>query len=375
MSRPHIHALAAGYTYEVDEMNESRWNQLLLGFADSSINQTWAYAAVVAGRRNMCHLVLKLNGAVAAIAEVRLKRLPVLGLGIAYVGWGPMWRRAGAEANLEDFRQAVRALRNEFSCRRGLTLRVFPLAFDGDPYGLSTILAEEGFSATGKEAEDRTLLIDLSLPLDVLHAAVARKWKQKLRQAEEHELEVIEGTGEELVDGFQAIYNEMVSRKLFDAPKGIGYFRQLQAQLPPEHKMKIMLCKSPEGICAGLVWSAMGEHAIDLYAATSNLGTQTCGSYLLRWRLLEKLQQLGISIYNLNGINPEKNPGTYRFKRDLAGKLGRDVYYLGKFDADAGWLGHALIQVAEVLRKRPAQLRQKWAEFFSNRLHARSQQA
>jgi hypothetical protein len=356
-------------------MSESRWNQLLQGFADSSINQTWAYAAVVAGRRNMCHLVLRLNGAVVAIAEVRLKRLPVLGLGIAYVGWGPMWRRTGAEANLEDFRQAVRALRNEFSCKRRLTLRVFPLAFDDDPYGLSTILAEEGFSATGKEAEDRTLLINLTLPLDVLHGAVGRKWKQKLRQAEGHNLVVVEGSEQELVDEFEAIYSEMVSRKLFEASKGIGYFKQLQEQLPAEHKMKIMLCRSPEGICAGLVWSAMGEHAIDLYAATSNLGTQTCGSYLLRWRLLEKLQQLGISIYNLNGINPEKNPGTYRFKRDLAGKYGRDVYYLGKFDADADWLGHTLIQIADVLKKRPAKLKQMCAEFISSRLHAGSQQA
>jgi hypothetical protein len=51
----------------------------------------------------------------------------------------------------------------------------------------------------------------------------------------------------------------MVSRKKFVWPNDINQCRLMQAQLPEQFKMKIMLCKSGTGICAGLVWSAMGQ--------------------------------------------------------------------------------------------------------------------
>ena len=37
----------------------------------------------------------------------------------------------------------------------------------------------------------------------------------------------------------------------------------------------------------------------------------------------EWIKEKGLRYYDLNGINPETNPGTYHFKRGLAGKKGR----------------------------------------------------
>src|ERR1700693_5115411 len=115
--------LAQGYTMEVDTCDEARWYEVLERFEDASIYQTWSYAEVIAGRRNTSHLIVRKNGEVVAIAQARIAKLPLINAGIAYIHWGPLWRRRDMEADLDVFQQAVRALQNEFACRRGLVLR------------------------------------------------------------------------------------------------------------------------------------------------------------------------------------------------------------------------------------------------------------
>jgi len=52
----------------------------------------------------------------------------------------------------------------------------------------------------------------------------------------------------------------------------------------------------------------------------------------------------------LSGINPAGNPGGYQFKSQLAGENGRDVYFLGPFDAYPNAALRLLTSVGERLR-------------------------
>ncbi len=350
--------MAPGYTPEVDTVEEGTWHQILQEFDDANIYQTWSYVAVTYGRRNVSHLILKKSGAVAAIAQVRVAKLPFVNTGIAYIRWGPIWRRAATEPNVDTFRQAVRALRNEFVCKRGLALRLFPLLYDSAPSCFSAILAEEGFSLAANQPSARTMLMDLSAPLEQLREGTRPHWKRHLKTAERMGLEVVEGAEGELFEEFKGIYKEMVSRKKLMALNDISQLQSIQAGLPEKLKMKIMMCKSSDGICASLVYSAIGKTAVYLFGATSNAGLKTSASYLLHWRLVEKLKQDGIAVYNLHGIDPVTNPGTYRFKRDLAGKHGRDVYFLGRFDARPGLLSSLCLKCGDMLKKIYRKLRE-----------------
>jgi lipid II:glycine glycyltransferase (peptidoglycan interpeptide bridge formation enzyme) len=345
-----IRPLAAGYSYKVDAANEQSWYELLRSFDDGTFSQTWAYAVTEEGPRNIRPLLLFENGEVVAAALVRFRRLPVFGFGLAYVHRGPMWRRKGAEVNVENFRQVLRALRNEFVCVQGLTLRINPSLFDDNPFGLSSIITEEGFSCTPNQPQVRTILMDLNPSIDELRQGMKRNWKRNLRHAENSTLEVIEGARDALVDDLIIIYKEMVSRKFFAASESIYKFKQIQNMLPDDLKLKIMLCRSEGKTCAGLAWSEIGDTGIEMYAATGNAGMQSSGSHLLRWKLIEKLKMQGVSCYDLNGINPARNPGTYRFKAELAGNHGRDVFYLGKYDASPGFLSASLIRFRDMLK-------------------------
>ena len=44
-------------------------------------------------------------------------------------------------------------------------------------------------------------------------------------------------------------------------------------------------------------------------------------------------QHRGCTRYDLHGINPKTNEGTFPFKSRLAGVNGREVNFLGEFDA------------------------------------------
>ncbi|MEO5925029.1 MAG: hypothetical protein ABIR70_14510 [Bryobacteraceae bacterium] len=345
-----LEPLADGFTVEIDQTSSDTWAKLVEEFEDASIYQTRPYAKVLAGKTRVSDLVLRKNGRVVAIAQARLVTVPVIGAGVAYVRWGPLWRRKSIGADVENFRQAVRALRNEYVCKRKLVLRVFPAMFREGGEEFERILLEEGLSSTN-EAPGRTILMDLRPSVDELRDGMKAHWRRELKVAEKRELEVLEGTSNELFDEFIVMYKEMVSRKNFVEPNDIYQFRKIQADLPEALKMRILLCRADGVVCSGLICSALGNSAVYLFGATSDFGMKSRGSYLLQWRLLPWLQAKGIETYNLNGINPVANPGTFKFKDDLAGSHGTDAYYLGRYDAGADGLSAWCLDLGQSVRK------------------------
>ena len=345
-------AIALAPNYETScAADERGWDDTLALFEDANIYQTWRYGAVISGPRNIGHVVMRRDGEIVGAAQARITRWPLAPGGIAYVRWGPLWRRDGRPANLADFRQIVRALRNEFVCRRGMILRLYPRAFGTQDPELPQILKEEGFAAAdAPEAGGRTILMDLTPSLDQLRLGMRAHWNRELKIAERKGLIICEGSSLTLFDEFIAMYKQMVARKKFVEPNDIYQFRSIQEQLPERLKMIVMLCRSGETSCAGLIASAIGDTAVYLFGATSNSGIKSGGSYLLHWALLDRLKRRGVTTYNLNGINPAHNPGTYKFKNDLAGVNGRDVFYLGRYDAHRHPIAYSGLRTAELAR-------------------------
>jgi lipid II:glycine glycyltransferase (peptidoglycan interpeptide bridge formation enzyme) len=189
--------------------------------------------------------------------------------------------------------------------------------------------------------------MDITPSLKDLYEGMRPHWKRELKIAERKGLEIVAGTGDELFQAVMDIHREMVARKKFKEGNDINQFRFMQAQLPDNLKMRVMICKSAAGICAGTIWSAIGNMGLYLFGATSSVGLKSNGSYLLQWKLIEQLKKEGLAVYDLNGINPEMNPGTYKFKNDLAGKHGRDVWFAGQFESHANFLTFRFIKGVE----------------------------
>jgi len=319
------------YTAETGRMPQDAWYGCIRQFEDASLYQTWAYDAVQYGSDRIAHMVLSRDGSTVAAAQARIVRLPLVGIGIAYVFWGPLWRRAREAPDVEVFRQALRALRHEFSLSRGLVLRLNPLAIEGRDDALRRILVEEGFGPVGRDRNRRTLIVDLSPPLGEIRASLDQKWRNCLNRSEKNNLEIIQGEDDALFDDLARIYTEMADRKGLADLADLGHLREAQKQLPADMKLRIVLCRENAQTCAGAIFSAVGDTGLYLVGATSNAGMRSKGSYLVQWAFVQWLKENKYRYYDLNGINPATNPGTYHFKKGLAGKLGQDVVLLGKY--------------------------------------------
>jgi lipid II:glycine glycyltransferase (peptidoglycan interpeptide bridge formation enzyme) len=86
-----------------------------------------------------------------------------------------------------------------------------------------------------------------------------------------------------------------------------------------------------------------------LFGATSTMGLKRRGSYLLQWKLIQRLKEAHVRQYDLNGINRETNPGTYKFKSDLAGEKGREVRLVGCFESCENMISSVSVNVGERL--------------------------
>jgi lipid II:glycine glycyltransferase (peptidoglycan interpeptide bridge formation enzyme) len=346
-------ALAQGYTVHIDEFNAESWYQIIDDFDDANIYQTWAYGEIRQGHRNLSHLILKRTDETVAAAQIRLFRVPLMGSGFAYVRWGPLWRTSSREGSIEVFRQVIRALWNEYVYRRRMVLRVFPPFFPDDTGELTKILQEEGFSSVQTDENSRTLIINLDLSLDELRKGLSPSWRRHLNGAEKHNLQIIRGTSNELFDEFIRIYDEMWQRKRFVETANVHQYKEIQKKLPQNTKMKILICRLDDKPCATAVCSTIGKTGLFLFGATNELGMETKASYLIHWSIIQWLREEGCTYYDLNGINPTSNPGTYQFKAGLCGKKnGRDVTFLGSFDNYKISVSSLAILLADRLRHR-----------------------
>jgi lipid II:glycine glycyltransferase (peptidoglycan interpeptide bridge formation enzyme) len=346
-------------------MGKEAWTRVIEGFADTPLMQTWPYGALRWGAENLGHVVLKKNGQIAAAAQVIILKIPLLDAGVAYVKWGPIWHVRGQERDRQALRAMVRALRETFAVRRGLLLRIFPNAVQDGTDTLGRIFEEEGFKLNGN-GPWRTVLIDLSHSLEELRNSLAKKktWRY-VRVGERNGLKMTGGIEDEFFDAFLRLYKEMQARKKRPEIFDIDYYADIQRDLPPALKMRVMLCEHQGEPIAGIAFALSGDTALNLFAATGNKALQLRGSYFLYWHATKWLKENGYRWLDLNGINRKTAPGPSQFKAAVAGPLGKFTQYLGQFDACENWMSSYAVKLADRVHEAQwrarAQLSDLWA--------------
>ena len=330
---------------EVDRATPAEWSSMLDLFYDANLYQTWSYGAVRWGRKNLSHLVLKRNGEVLGMAQLRIIRPTRLNFGMAYLRWGPLCYRRGTEWDTEAALYIARALREEYVCKRGLLLQILPNVFAGSPRAVLFQSAFSGFTQEPRSSANtyRTFLLDLAPPIEELRRNLDKKWRNQLTRSEKNGLKVIAGTATDEYRRFCRMYRQMWKRKAFETTVDVEEFGRLQEDLPEAHRMRILICEQDGVPVAGLVASAMGDSAIYLLGATSDDGLNAKGAYLLQWTLIQWLKENGFQRYDLGGIDPEGNPGVYSFKRGLS---GTDVSQLTPFVACNSLVSSAIVRAS-----------------------------
>jgi lipid II:glycine glycyltransferase (peptidoglycan interpeptide bridge formation enzyme) len=335
---------------EVDRSTPDEWAQMIDLFSDANLYQTWSYGAVRWGRRNLSHLVLKRGGEVFGMAQLRIVRPPIVKLGMAYLRWGPLCELRGRPLDPEVVISMARALEDEYASQRRLVLRVLPNALSCSPRAALYQSAFSGFKREPLTSANtyRTFILDLGPPLEELRRSLDAKWRNKLTQAEKKGLRVVAGNGTDEYRTFCRMYYEMRKRKTFESTVDVDEFARIQEDLPESHRMQILICEDRAVPVAGLVASAMGDSAVYVLGATSNDGLNAKGAYLLQWNLIKWLKENGFKWYDLGGIDPERNPGVYQFKRGLS---GTDVFQMNPLVACDSVVSSGMVKVGVALQR------------------------
>lgn len=332
---------------QIEVLTPAAWSAVARSCADLNYRQVVEFSAACAtrvGAQAECVRIRDAGGTTIGLAHVRLKRLPLLG-GIAYINGGPLVR-SGSQAE-PMLRNSLRALRQHYVKRGGMTLRVAPAIGSTEWHAtLARVFAEEGFGPAGLGDAYRTIVLDLRPPVEQIRRRLEQKWRNCLNRAEKNGLTVRDGDAPELFEAFCTLYDDLRDRKEFHVELDARFYADVQRRLPAQERFAVTLVEFQGVPVAGHVGSELGDTAVYLLGATNRAGLEQKASYLMQWHVLQRARLRGCTAYDLGGIDPETNPGVYHFK---CGMGGEDVTCPGPFEAQASGFRSMAVRQAERL--------------------------
>lgn len=332
-------------------MTHNEWNQVLTGFADACIYQTWAYPAARWGEKRLSQFIMEDNNGVKAAALIRNLTPPGLQAGLSYVSMGPMWRLKGRPADPRDLTEALTAMWQSLAVERGMHLRLrpnFTLSQLDDTPGL---LEATGFKSRQGVRPYETLMIDLAQSSDEIMASFHGKWRNSLKKGLKAECEILVGRQMELFDQFLGLQHEMAERKHFQERLDLQALRQAQSSEAEENQLIIFLAMRQGEPLAAAAISWLGDTAIYLLGASSPQGRKLNASYVLQWEIITKLKEWDCRWYDLGGVNTSGKSGVLLFKQRLAGKNGKHIELIGEIEAKGGVLSQGIVRVLDWIVK------------------------
>jgi lipid II:glycine glycyltransferase (peptidoglycan interpeptide bridge formation enzyme) len=340
-----------GNYFRVDEFSAEEWTKYGATFSCNNIYQTWAYGAAHSKGMlySMSRAILFDSNQPVVMAQFRISRIPMFGVGVATANWGPHWRYDDdlslAEEHLGEFLNKVR---EEYGTKRGLQIR-FDLrsTFSKEKdVCLLQVFEKNGFKINPQIRAYRTFILDLSLDLDVLRANLHSKWRRELGYSEKAGHEVEFGSSVELFDRFWGLYKEMWTKKTFATGVRMPAIRITQSTSDPMERFLIWIVRQQnEDIGAG-VFSALGNTVMYFLGASSPEARQNSNpGYLIQWLAVRKAKEMGFRWFDLGGVSDlPSGSGVYKFKKKMNGTY---ILYPGRFVARIGIKSTYLVDIGE----------------------------
>jgi hypothetical protein len=305
----------------IQQVDRDTWLRLAPRFSDYNYRQAWDFGTACAVRVGAFseHIAIEYPGEkLLGLADVRIRELPLIGGGIAYINGGPLVNKEKPEQDAV-FPIVVNALIEEYVVRRKLTLRVAPpIMGDQEKNILVNTLIQMGF--TKMPQERKTIFLDLSQDEGLIRKSFHQKWRNHLSKSEKNKLSVRSGQDTEIFEEFIPLLTELVEEKNFSVDLDVNFYAKVQECAADGDRFFVLLAEHEGEIVAGHVSSILGNTCVTLLRAVNNTGRNLKAAYLLHWSAIQLGKSVGCRWYDLGGIDPEGNPGVYEFKRRMGGQ-------------------------------------------------------
>lgn len=341
----------------IEYLDHDSWQRAARAFDDYNYRQVWEFGVACAERLGACceHVAFRQAQQTVGLADVRIKQLPLLRTGVAYITGAPLVRQAG-QADPDCLRACLQILAAEYVERRGLTLRIQPAP--GWPQwnaAQTDVFVDLGFAPAPHWPGYRTLLLDINRNETDIRKTLAQKWRNGLNRAERNNLLVRSGTGTDMFQTFCGLYRGLLDRKKFNVDLHADFYAGVQHSLAEPEAFVVSLTEDAGQIVAGHVASILGDTCVYLLGATNEQGIQDKSSYLLQWHTIQSARQRGCRWYDLGGIDPQANPGVYHFKQGLG---GADVTAAGPFERQPAGIRRHIVRSCERVYRSARRLKE-----------------
>lgn len=344
-------------TLSFQKVTAEEWPRISASFHDLTYEQTLTYAQAAAQRIGATTDFITLSdqaGHLTAAACLRVKRVPGLGRGIAWIAAGPMMHHREQPEIDQDRLDATFAALRAYARKTGhiLRLRLPALPFHDVPV-IDRSAASAGFHPTDRSRPYRTVIIDCDQDEEILLKAQHGKWRNHLRKALKSDLSLESAPISEASGRFHELYQQVQAAKGFEQP-----------DIPPEFYYPLqgadfsheVLFAQKDGVdIAGMTIGRTGNFAVYLFGATTDVGRRCNAGHYLMWESILRHRTQGIKWYDLDGIDPDINPTVTEFKQRTG---GTDLLAAGPYEYRPAGLGSALIGTAETLHSRLKKARQ-----------------
>jgi lipid II:glycine glycyltransferase (peptidoglycan interpeptide bridge formation enzyme) len=257
--------------------------------------------------------------------------VPLLDAGLAYVKFGPLWRRHDRPADPAVLTAALDAVKRTFASERGLVARVMPPADPDYAAAWTQALAAAGFAPHDVAPDPERYLIDLRLSKDEQLKSLGSKWRANLNKALAQELEIREADLGNGLPEFMALYRSMLARKQFVDHHNVKVLPNFaKAAAASGLGVRLFLADHAGRPVAGSIIVGGGDIVFVAFSASDDTALSLRAGYALRWSIIDRLRGTKAGWLDLGGT--EGDAGLRAFKLGNVGKRGRVVRIPGEFD-------------------------------------------
>ncbi len=310
---------------QVRDISPREWSENLQCFGDVTLEQSLTFAQHAAARLGAAVRLMAVESDTRLLgaAAIRLRRIPVLGRGIAWLPSGPLTLINGfATPDAAHLTDILNALRHQLCDREGHILR---LRLPGIAR-YDTALARDAATAAGflpypAQPPSRSYALDLTQKPDTLLAGMSGKWRTDLRFGLKSGMTLQCGADRDLQERFLALFARVQQAKGFrpNIFPDFHFDMVTSRNDHPDYALEILIAAKDGKDVAGIVVGRAGHTATYLYGATDAAGRPLRAGYVLTWQAILQSQERGLHWYDLGGVDVATNPDVARFKERMGG--------------------------------------------------------
>lgn len=267
------------------------------------------------------------------VAQVLLRALP-FGLSIAYAPRGPL-------VDTEQLPEAIAALARALATDRCASLLCDPE--EPDAPAVHVALAAQRIRPAGIFVQPRrTLLLDLRPAPEELLGAMKKKTRQYIRKAERGGVVTEETTD---LDRYLSVLRRVAARDGF-ALHDRAYFERIRSAFG--NGVHLTMARVGGDDVGALLVVRRGDRAWEMYGGWSGEHAEERPFYLLKWRSIVRMRELGATRYDMWGLT-ERGVSADRTVAQDDPLAGVEQFKLGFGGEVVSWVGAVDVPVRAAL--------------------------